>query len=169
MTPLEIAEQNGISLAEITKIINNALSSVKKAYSFTGSLTDEDLIHTGWIGVISALNQDKFTNCVNKCAYIYVFARGYMTHDLHRKSRVVRVPWALLKDKASGYGHLSYSWDNLPEPIAAPTTTPVAVLELLEKIPASEKTKILNGKPVKESTNKIISEIRSYETSFSFN
>jgi hypothetical protein len=132
---------------ELDKIAHNAVRKVKKTHSFTGSMTDNDLKQTAWLGITSAINQPKFDKHPNKQAYLFVFATGYIRHALHRKSRMIKVPWETLKENQSGYAHLSYSWENLPEPsIQEPSfklkDTAVTIAETFSK---SDKTKILNG------------------------
>jgi hypothetical protein len=142
-TPLKIAAEYSISYDDINKVVGNAVKSIKKCYSFTGSYTFEDLHHTGWNGAISAINQEKFGRCKNKLAYIYTFARGYMTHALHRKSRVVKVPWEELKLQKPT-AHLSYSWGNLPEPgVCDPE--PDDKYGLLAQLSDKDAKKILRG------------------------
>lgn len=98
----------------LDKLAHNAVRSVK--HSFTGCLTYDDLKQAAWTGILSALRQPKYETHPNKNAYIFSFAAGYVRHNLHRKSRVVKVPWETMRDGQAGLAHLSYSWDNLPEP-----------------------------------------------------
>jgi DNA-directed RNA polymerase specialized sigma subunit len=98
----------------LDKLAHNAVRSIR--HSFTGSLTYDDLKQTAWTGILSALKQPKYETHPNKNAYVFTFAAGYVRHALHRKSRMVKVPWETMKLDQSGSAHLSYSWDNLPEP-----------------------------------------------------
>lgn len=98
----------------LDKLAHNAVRSVK--HSYTGCLTYEDLKQTAWTGILSALGQPKYEEHPNKNAYIFSFAAGYVRHAIHRKSRMVKVPWETMRTNQAGTAHLSYSWDNLPEP-----------------------------------------------------
>lgn len=98
----------------LDKLAHNAVRSIK--HSYTGSLTYDDLKQTAWTGIISALGQPKYESHPNKNAYVFSFAAGYIKHALHRKSRMVKVPWETMRGNQGGLAHLSYSWGNLPEP-----------------------------------------------------
>lgn len=161
MTPLQKAKLYGLSFQDIDKVVNNATKSIRKAYTFTGSYTAEDLYSTGWLGAISAINQEKFGRCHNKLAYIYVFSRGYMTHALHRKSRMVKVPWEDLKTQKPGTAHLSYSWDNLPEP-SAQECLDVALYDLIGLLSDKDTKNIISGKPVSAEAAGIIKRIKQH-------
>jgi hypothetical protein len=145
MTPLDIAYKYGLSFPQIDQVVKNAVKSIKKSYSFTGSYTVEDLYSTGWLGAISAINQPKFSACTNKLAYIFTFSRGYMTHALHRKSRMIKCPWEDIKTQKPGTAHLSYSWGNLPE-AGAFDSEPNEIHDLLALISDADFKKILRGK-----------------------
>jgi hypothetical protein len=97
------------------KLAKNATIRAKKCFAYTGALTNEDLKQIAWLGILSGLSQEKFTVHPNQDAYLFSFAIGYIKHAIHRKSRMVKVPWNELKQAQTGHAHLSYSWDNLPE------------------------------------------------------
>lgn len=159
MTPLKKAKLYGLTFQQIDKVVNNATKSIRKAYTFTGCYTLEDLYSTGWLGAISAINQEKFGRCHNKLAYIYVFARGYMTHALHRKSRMVKVPWEDLKTQKPGTAHLSYSWENLPEP-AAQDNPDRALYELVGLLSDKDAKNIISGKTISPEAAAIVEQIK---------
>jgi hypothetical protein len=158
MTPLQIAAQHGISYDQLNTVVNNSVKSIRKAYSFTGCYTSEDLNSTGWLGAISAITQPKFASVENKLAYIYVFARGYQTHALHRKSRVLRVPWDDIKSQKPGTAHLSYSWGNLPEP-SYEENPDKALYDLVNMLSETDEKKILAGKEPSELGKQIVKKL----------
>ena len=159
--PLKIAENFGITFADIDKVVNNACRSIQKAYSFTGCLTKDDLYSTAWVGALVAISKEKFPLVKNKLAYVFVFARGYITHDLHRKSRMIKAPWEDIKSQKAGTAHLSYSWDNLPEPsYVEPEEDPV--LDLLAELSEPDKRKILKGIEPSPEGKSIVDKIKSY-------
>lgn len=158
-TPLRIAAEHGLSYYDIEKVVCNAVKSIKKIYSFTGSYTPEDLHNTGWIGAISALNQKKFSQCKKKLAYIFTFAKGYMCHALHRKSRMIKVPWEQLK-LGEPTAHLSYSWGNLPEPGTC-GEEPEPLYELLALISDKDAKKIIKGLKPSPEAQAIVNQIKA--------
>ena len=90
-----------------------------------------------------------------------MFARGYITHDLHRKSRMIKAPWEDIKSQKAGTAHLSYSWDNLPEPsYVEPEEDPV--LDLLAELSEPDKRKILKGIEPSPEGKSIVDKIKSY-------
>lgn len=158
--PLKIAEQHGITFAEIEKVVKNSVRAIQKAYSFTGCLTTEDLCNTGWVGALTALTKEKFPKVKNKMAYIYVFSKGYIQHAVHRKSRMIKPSYADLKAGKPYTAHLSYSWDNLPE---AGYTEPEAEPEydLVNLLNEKDKKRLLRGQPLSLEGQTIVDKIKA--------
>jgi hypothetical protein len=157
------AAKYGLSFKDLDLVATKASKIVKRTYSFMGCFTIEDLHSISWSGILAAITQPKFDNATNKLAYCFTFAKGYCTHALQRKSRMVRVPYSVLKSSPSGTAHLSYSWDNLPEPSAEleSSTYPVELLMLADAIPESDKTRILKGEEIKSpKTIKLLNQIK---------
>ena len=159
--PLKIAESFGITFEDIDKVVTNACRSIQKAYSFMGCLTKDDIYSTAWVGALTAISKEKFPLVKNKLAYVFVFARGYITHDLHRKSRMIKAPWEDIKSQKAGTAHLSYSWDNLPEPSYVETEED-PLLELLDQLSESDKRKILRGIALSPEGQLVIDKIKNY-------
>lgn len=159
LPPLVIAEQHGISYAEIEKVVKNSVRAIQKAYSFTGCLTTEDLCNTGWVGALTALTKEKFAKVKNKMAYIYVFSKGYIQHAVHRKSRMIKPSYADLKAGKPYTAHLSYSWDNLPEAgYIEPEIKPeYALVNLLSE---KDKKRLLKGQPLSQEGQSIVDQIK---------
>ncbi len=80
-------------------LAERAARSNFRRYQSTGCLTLDDLIQEGYLGLIIAVRKKKALTHKNPGAYIYSFCSGYITHALHRKSRVVKPPYSALKAK----------------------------------------------------------------------
>jgi hypothetical protein len=157
--PLKIAEQHGITYAEIEKVVKNSVRAIQKAYSFTGCLTAEDLYNTGWVGALTALTKEKFAKVKNKLAYIYVFSKGYQQHAVHRKSRMIKPSYEDLRACKPYTAHLSYSWDNLPEAsYIEPDSKPE--YELVNLLSEKDKAKLLKGLTLSLEGQAIVNQIK---------
>jgi hypothetical protein len=66
-------------------------------YKVLGSSTYDDLIQEASLGFLAAIRSPRFVDHPNKPAYIYTFCYGYITHHMHRKTRVVRISYKELK------------------------------------------------------------------------
>ncbi len=144
-------------------IANNAAKSIKKTYSFLGCFTFEDLHAIAWTGIMSAISQSRFISVKNKAAYCFTFAKGYCQHELQRKSRMVRTPYSIWSaEPGLSSCHLSYSWENLPEPgTSLETKFSLELLELAGTISSQDYNKILNGNfNVSKTTQDIIAKIK---------
>lgn len=162
---LEKARKFGLSFDDLDLIAKKAVKVIKKSYSYTGALTAEDLHSTAWLGLLSAISQPRFIPAVNKPAYCYTFAVGYCRHAIHRKSRMIRLPYSVLKKKTTGTAHLSYTWDNLPEPCTESTPEPEfseEQLRLAAEIPLKDRKRIMMGlEALNPKTHKILSCLNS--------
>lgn len=155
---LQQAQDFGLGYAELNLLAINAVKNVLKKYSFTGSLTKEDFHSIAWKGIMSAISKQKFIDYTNKSGYVFVFARGYCQHAVHRESRLIRVPSSAVNK--TGSAHLSYSWGNLPEPEALA----VSEFTLYQKILVSELSNydqkaVLNNKPLSVKGQQVVNKI----------
>jgi hypothetical protein len=176
---LEKASEYGLDFAALDLIANNAVKSIKKTYSFLGCFTFEDLKNIAWTGILSAVSQSRFISVKNKAAYCFSFAKGYCQHELQRKSRVIRTPYSIwsaanrtaaLSQGSDSFinpvvasSHLSYSWDNLPEPGTSLEETKYSLdlLQLAGAISSQDYNKILKGNMnVSKTTQSIIVKIK---------
>ena len=151
-----------ITQKDLNLLANKAVAFCRKAYSFWGSLTKDDLYSEAWLGLISCINKPKFETCEDKpsrLAYLFTFARGYCTHALHRQSRMIRVPGKHLKDSQP---HLSLDAGNLPTPtVEPPELTPFCLLAAIDKISSRDQSRILNKNPrLSKKTIHIIDKIK---------
>jgi hypothetical protein len=157
----ELIKKSGLTFKELDALANNAVKAIKKSYSYLGSLTGDDLYSTAWLGIMSALSQERFKEVINKKGYCYSFAKGYCSHALHRKSRMVRVPYSVIQQRIPT-AHLSYSWENLPEPSDELEPKPFSdeLMRLADSIPVRDQTRILAGKlPKSPETFNILKQI----------
>jgi hypothetical protein len=155
----------GLDFTALDLIANNAAKSIKKTYSFLGCFTFEDLHAIAWTGIMSAISQSRFISVKNKAAYCFTFAKGYCQHELQRKSRMVRIPYSIWSaEPGLSSSHLSYSWENLPEPRTQQNCPEFSnlLLELAGSISSQDYNKILNGSfNVSKTTQNIIAKIKN--------
>jgi DNA-directed RNA polymerase specialized sigma24 family protein len=159
-----IAEQYGIKYLDLNTLANKAVQYCRKAYSFWGSLTKDDLYSEAWLGILSGLQKSKFIYCKNnaeRLAYLFTFARGYCTHALHRQSRMIRVPGSKLKESQP---HLSLDAGNLPLPPAKGYVhCSEDLLNLVDKISLRDQARILRGDTrLSKKTLTIINSIKCH-------
>lgn len=159
------AAEFGLDFKALNLIATNASKSIKKSYSFLGCFTFEDLLSISWEGILSAVSQNRFIKVRNKAAYCFTFAKGYCQHALQRKSRVLRTPYSVwCENPGIKSAHLSYSWDNLPEPTYTQQEPDFSsqLLELAGKISSQDYNKLLKGNfQVSKATQSLIAEIKT--------
>lgn len=159
------AEEFGLDFKALNLIAINASKSINKSYSFLGCFTFEDLLSISWEGILSAVSQNRFIKVKNKSAYCFTFAKGYCQHALQRKSRVLRTPYSVWRDNPGvKSAHLSYSWDNLPEPsnIFEEPEFSAQLLSLAGAISTQDYNKLLkNNFNVSKATTAIIAKIKT--------
>jgi DNA-directed RNA polymerase specialized sigma subunit len=93
-----------------------------KRYACTGSMTYDDFLQEARVGLINGLRHLETKTHANPSAYLASFAMGYITHAVHRTSRMVRPSYQQIKrGKALGHASLEHiSMDpgyELPEPL----------------------------------------------------
>jgi DNA-directed RNA polymerase specialized sigma24 family protein len=69
-----------------------------RRYKSLGCLTVEDLAQEATIGFLQALRSPKFESHPNKPAFLFSYCSGYITHLLHRKSRMIKPSYESIKN-----------------------------------------------------------------------
>lgn len=120
--------KSDLTFENLDKLAKQATAAINKNYYNLGSLDLKDIYQTAWTGILVAISKPKIVDYQNQKGYIYSFAYGYCTHSLHRKSRMVKVPWSVLKDGQEGYAH--YSLDNEQTPTSSYSVEDVDIADL---------------------------------------
>lgn len=83
-----------------------------RRYQSRGCLTYEDLVQEAYVGLCAAVRSPKLESHSNPGGYVMSFCSGYITHAIHRKSRMVKLPYSCMK-KGEGSYHIDSS--KMPE------------------------------------------------------
>lgn len=74
-----------------------------RRYGSIGCLTYEDLLQEAYVGLCTVVRSPKIETHNNPKAYVASFCSGYITHLIHRKSRMVMLPYKCMKAGESSY------------------------------------------------------------------
>lgn len=153
--------KTAFSYDEIEALVLKAAHSVRKAYRNLGSGTFDDLVAEGWKGAIQAARNEKVSFHTNPKGYIYTFARGYMTHFLHRRSRIVHHPWAIIKDDQENFGHVQL-FDNVQVAGVRPliSLAPNELVGMLDKFTSKDLKALNDGRELSVRGQKLMGTIR---------